>query len=108
MSKKNKKDVGTVLGQDGVTFRVWAPFAENVTLAGTFNNWGRTPLASEGDGYWSVTVKDAKAGEEYKYAITANGQEWLKNDPRSLQVTTDAGNSVVVDLHFDWHDKGFH
>ncbi|MEJ0073543.1 MAG: hypothetical protein WDN27_05745 [Candidatus Saccharibacteria bacterium] len=30
-----------------------------------------------------------------------------KNDPRSLQVTTNMGNSVLVDETFDWQDSGF-
>lgn len=108
MSKTNKKDVGTVVDQNGVAFRVWAPFAETVALSGTFNNWTRTPLKSEGDGYWSVTVAGAEPGEEYKYVIKNGDRELYKNDPRSLQVTTDAGNSVIVDPRFDWTDEGFH
>ena len=27
-----------------------------------------------------------------------------KNDPRALQVTTSAGNSVIVDRTFEWGD----
>jgi 1,4-alpha-glucan branching enzyme len=108
MSKTNKKDVGTVVSQTGVTFRVWAPFAQEVSISGTFNNWSRTPLASENDGYWFVTIDGAQPGEEYKYVIKNGDRELYKNDPRSLQVTTDAGNSVIVDPHFDWTDTNFH
>lgn len=108
MSKTNKKDVGTVVSQDGVSFRVWAPFAQSVSLTGVFNNWTKTPLKSENDGYWSVSVKGAEPGEEYKYVIKNGDRELYKNDPRSMQVTTDAGNSVIVDPHFDWTDDNFH
>jgi 1,4-alpha-glucan branching enzyme len=108
MSKTNKKDVGTVVSQSGVIFRVWAPFAQEVSVSGTFNNWTRTPLESEKDGYWSVDVKGAQPGEEYKYVLKNGERELYKNDPRSLQVTTDAGNSVIVDPHFDWTDDNFH
>ena len=36
----------------GVTFRVWAPHATNVSVAGNFNGWdmAANPLASEGNG----------------------------------------------------------
>ncbi len=36
----------------GVTFRVWAPFAAGVAVAGTFNNWSATaaPLFPEAGG----------------------------------------------------------
>ncbi len=108
MSKSNKKDVGTVVTKDGVVFRVWAPFANEVSITGTFNNWSHTPLKSENDGYWSTQVDGAKPGEEYKYVIKNGDRELYKNDPRSLQVTTDAGNSVIVDTHFDWTDNNFH
>jgi 1,4-alpha-glucan branching enzyme len=108
MSKTNKKNVGTLVNQKGVTFRVWAPFAEQVSVSGTFNNWSRAPLTSEGNGYWSVEIEGAQPGEEYKYVIKNGDRELYKNDPRSLQVTTDAGNSVIVDPHFDWTDDNFH
>ena len=58
--------IGAVLLPDsaGTTFRVWAPFAESVAVAGTFNDWSATatPLASEGNGYWSADVAAARAG----------------------------------------------
>src|SRR5688500_6665713 len=46
----------------GTSFRVWAPFASNVSVAGEFNAWdtGKHELASEGNGYWSVDVPGAR------------------------------------------------
>src|SRR5580698_8459006 len=104
---KTKKDVGAILHRDGVSFRVWAPFAQSVAVSGSFNNWGHEPMASESDGYWFVKVKKAEAGQEYKYLINTGIYEMFKNDPRALQVTTSAGNSVIVDSHFDWGDDNF-
>jgi len=104
---KHKKDVGAILHRDGVSFRVWAPFAKGVAVAGTFNAWQPIPLASENDGYWAGFVKDAEAGAEYRYVIDTGAQQVYKNDPRALQVTTNAGNSVVVDPHFDWGGQKF-
>lgn len=103
-----KKDVGAILHHKGnATFRVWAPFANSVAVTGTFNDWVLTPMKDEGDGYWSVEIKKAEAGQEYKFVITNGKQELYKNDPRSLQVTTTAGNSVLVDTGFDWGDDTF-
>jgi 1,4-alpha-glucan branching enzyme len=107
MSGQHKKDVGAVLRKDGVTFRVWAPFASSVAVSGSFNDWQQQPMESEADGYWATHVVDAQAGQEYRYAITNGDQHLFKNDPRALQVTTSAGNSVVVDTHFDWTDHDF-
>ncbi len=104
---KFKKNVGAVVQKDGVSFRVWAPFAVEVAVTGTFNNWGETALASEDDGYWAGIVSGATAGHEYKYVIHTSNSKLLKNDPRALQLTTTAGNSVVVDTHFDWEHDDF-
>jgi 1,4-alpha-glucan branching enzyme len=107
MSGQHKKDVGAVVRKDGVSFRVWAPFANAVAVSGSFNDWQLHPMESEGDGYWATTVPGARAGQEYRYAITNGDQHFLRNDPRALQVTTVAGNSVVVDPHFEWTDQEF-
>lgn len=107
MGKTSKKDIGAILHKGHATFRVWAPFAVGVAVTGSFNNWAQTPMASEGDGYWAMDVKKVQAGQEYKFVINTGQWEQYKNDPRSLQVTTNVGNSVVVDRSFDWHDDGF-
>jgi 1,4-alpha-glucan branching enzyme len=107
MSGQHKKDVGAVVRKGGVSFRVWAPFATDVAVSGNFNDWQQRPMENEGDGYWFVMVEGAQAGQEYRYAITNGEQRYLKNDPRALQVTTSAGNSVIVDTHFDWTDQDF-
>jgi 1,4-alpha-glucan branching enzyme len=107
MSGQHKKDVGAIVRRDGVSFRVWAPFATSVAVTGSFNDWQQQSMGSEGDGYWTTVVQGARAGQEYRYAITNGDQYLLKNDPRALQVTTSAGNSVVVDTHFDWTDQDF-
>ncbi len=107
MGIHKKKDVGAILHRDGVSFRVWAPFAKSVAVTGTFNGWQSAPLESENDGYWAGIIKGAEAGDEYRYIIGSGTQQMYKNDPRALQVTTNNGNSVVVDQHFDWDGHRF-
>src|SRR5882757_4109580 len=109
MTKTHKKDVGAIVHHRGnATFRVWAPFAKAVAVTGAFNNWAKLPLTSEDDGYWAVAVDKAEAGQEYKFVITTpQGNELYKNDPRCLQITTSAGNSVLVETNFDWGDDHF-
>ncbi|MGB8846606.1 MAG: hypothetical protein WCC73_13055, partial [Terracidiphilus sp.] len=53
-------------GGTGTTFRVWAPFASGVNVAGTFNGWSAaaTPLISEDNGYWSTDAPGVLAGEQ--------------------------------------------
>jgi 1,4-alpha-glucan branching enzyme len=103
----NKKEVGAIVQHSGVSFRVWAPFADTVAVTGSFNGWSETPLESEEDGYWAGTVHDAKAGQEYKFVVKNGDNTYHRNDPRALHFTTAAGNSVLVDTHFDWEDDNF-
>lgn len=107
MSNHNVKDVGIVTHKNGVSFRVWAPFASFVSLTGTFNNWQPAVMISETDGYWYLLVDNALPGQEYKYLIKNGDQEYHRNDPRSLQLTTAGGNSVIIDTNFDWQGDNF-
>jgi len=77
------------------TFRVWAPNATTVSVAGTFNSFSATanPLVSESGGNWSVDVPGDQTGASYKYVI--DGTLW-KNDPQAHDVTNSVGDSVVV------------
>ena len=88
----------------GVTFRVWAPFARAVAVAGTFNGWSPTAnsLFSEDNGYWSVDVNGVKVDDQYKFVIgSAYGLSPLwKNDPYARELTQSNGNSVVADANF--------
>lgn len=88
----------------GVTFRTWAPHATTVAAKGTFNGWGSTTLVKDmpggsWNGYWSVDMARAKAGDEYKFVV--NGA--YKKDPRARRVVNSDGNSIVYDPHaFNW------
>ncbi len=107
MPNTTKKVIGAALRKDGVEFRVWAPFAAKVEVTGSFNNWSRIAMENEGGGYWAVFVKKAIAGQEYKFVITNGEKELVKNDPRSLQLITSAGNSVIVDPSYEWGNGQF-
>lgn len=109
-SKNFPGELGAMVEKAGgtvkrVTFRVWAPNAQNVAVIGSFNNWdsSRTPLEKEsGTGLWSVDVPEAKPGDEYLYLINGNLE---RRDPRGRQVSADSRNSVVYDTTaFDWGD----
>ena len=97
-------------GDYGVTFRVWAPNADSVHVAGTFNFWSTTsrPLFVEADGYWSVDVPFVQPGSQYQFIIR-NGDETLwRNDARATLVTNSVGVSVVHDPNsFEWPATDF-
>jgi 1,4-alpha-glucan branching enzyme len=85
----------------GVTFRVWTPFAQRVSVAGTFNGWTEAAMEPEGGGYWARVIAEARVGDRYKYVIDNGGPRW-KNDPYARQMTNSTGDSVVTGASFDW------
>lgn len=107
MEKKHKKNVGAVVHRSGVSFRVWAPFADSVAVTGPFNDWSELPLAAEADGYWWVDVPGARAGQEYQFIIKNGETTYHRVDPRALHFITSEGNSVIVNASFDWGDDAF-
>ena len=94
----------------GTSFRVWAPFASTVAVAGGFNGWdpGKHELAREGNGYWSVDVPGARPGHEYKYVIrNGTGTGW-RVDPYAREMRNSNGNGVIVAPPSDWSaDAGY-
>jgi 1,4-alpha-glucan branching enzyme len=114
---------------DGTSFRVWAPHAARVAIAGTFNGWSTVshPLAREGDGYWSVDVPEALPGDQYKYVLdtgasgagaradgaggdagaSGGGGLLWRIDPYSPALTSSIGNSLVPRPDFDWGHPPF-
>jgi 1,4-alpha-glucan branching enzyme len=93
--------MGATPYQGGVTFRVWAPFATGVHVAGTFNQWSiaANALDSEGSGYWSADVDGARVADEYKFVVTSpfSGPPLWKNDPYARALTQSNGNSIIAE-----------
>lgn len=91
----------------GYTFRVWAPHARCVALAGDFNDWQGADMHRDEDGVWSLTVDTAAAYDSYKYIVTgADGRTVWKADPFAFHAQTRPGSdSKVYDLSgYGWHD----
>lgn len=102
--------LGAIPYDGGVTFRVWAPFADSVGVTGQFNGWSSTanPLVSEGNGNWSADVGGARVGQEYKYVIARGSTTLWKKDPRAPRVVHSDSNSIIYDHSaFDWGDSSF-
>ena len=97
--------MGARLIGEWCAFRVWAPFAREVAVAGSFNGWQTRDvfLWHEGGGYWSVEVRGVRAGDEYRYVITGvNGETLWRIDPYARETTSSVGNAVVTSTDFDW------
>jgi 1,4-alpha-glucan branching enzyme len=93
--------MGGVPFDGGATFRVWAPFASEVSVAGNFNNWqaGHNLLARGETGYWSCDVAGASIGDQYKFVLRnpAIRDPFWKNDPYARALTNSVGNSILAE-----------
>jgi len=91
-----------------VVFRVWAPNATAVHVAGDFNGWNTTaaPLTNVA-GVWQTRLTNVLHGQQYKYAIENGTLHW-RTDPHARRFTSSVGNSVFwqPDL-FSWSDTNW-
>jgi len=105
-----REGFGALPHPKGTTFRVWAPAASAVSVAGTFNDWDHqaNPLQAEGDGNWAADLPGVKPGAGYKFVLQTPAGEFTRNDPYARAVTNSAGHSLVFDpLDFDWEGDNF-
>ena len=98
-------------GRDGWRFRVWAPNALSVCVAGEFNDWDEAadPLLRDGQ-CWTGFIPDLAPYTAYKYAVTGpDGTVHCKADPYGFHTETrPATASKLYDLRgFAWSDDEF-
>ncbi len=101
-----------VEGVDGVSFAVWAPNAERVSVVGRFNQWDgrRHPMRPRGaTGIWELFIPNLGEWELYKYEIRSGQQGYIvgKADPvgfaSELRPKT---ASLVFDVDsYSWDDS---
>ena len=102
-------------GTGGVSFAVWAPEAQSVSVVGDFNSWdGRLGLMRRmsGGGIWELFVPEVGEGARYKYEIRSrlgSGVPFLKADPMAFRAEVPpATASVVHDLtRYRWGDAAW-
>lgn len=81
---------------NSVTFRIDAPQADTVTIAGDFNQWDATsrPMRRRKDGVWWTVLRLGPGTHQYKFVI--NGVQWQEDPSNPNQVPNSLGgyNSV--------------
>ncbi|HEX4997153.1 MAG TPA: 1,4-alpha-glucan branching protein GlgB [Terriglobia bacterium] len=100
-------------GASGVSFSVWAPNAEAISVIGDFNDWNtsRNPMRCLGDsGIWEAFVPGATSGQAYKYHVVSrvNGYTMNKADPFAYHAESLLGAaSKIWDLRYEWNDSNW-
>jgi len=100
-------------GVCGVSFAVWAPAAQRISVVGPFNNWdGRYhPMRMLGaSGVWELFVPGLAEGALYKYEVrNAHGQLVLKTDPYGFFFEPAPQNASIVwnNRKFVWSDAAW-
>src|SRR5689334_14356520 len=100
-------------GRDGTYFAVWAPNADAVFVAGTFNEWNREshPLHPKGSsGIWEGFIPGVGQGALYKYFIHSRfmGYRVEKADPfATFNEIPPKKASIVWDLDYTWNDSNW-
>ena len=89
----------------GFRFRLWAPHARAVSLAGDFSGWELLPMQCT-DGVWECFVPGAKDYDSYKFCLTrADGRTVWKADPYAFHAATRPGtDSKLAPLDYAWQD----
>jgi len=80
----------------GVTFRLWAPAARSVALLTN----RVTPMRRDDQGWYEVTLRDAKAGTRYRFRI--DGELDVPDPASSFQPDDVSGPGEVIDHEFSW------
>ena len=98
--------------KDGkISFRVWAPNAQKVSLVGDIFSWdGGIPLKRVTEkGIWELILDFTPdmTGTFYKYKIENNGRVFMKADPYAyMNETLGKTASVIYDIDgFKWGDE---
>jgi 1,4-alpha-glucan branching enzyme len=78
-------------GKKRVAFKIAAPDASDIYVAGDFNDWDRTshPLKCNSRGMWNTSIALPPGKHEYRFLIDG---EW-QNDPNCSTVVPNAFGS---------------
>ncbi len=91
----------------GVTFRTYAPSAQQVAVIGEFNGWQEEPMTQPvRSGFWEMHAEGAKPGQMYKYVIYSRDGRVEHCDPYGFGMEKRPGfASIVRDLsEYTFHD----
>ena len=100
---------GSFVKGDNVTFRLWAPNAQRVSVVGDFNGWNPelNPMKKADGGCWETEIRGLDNFSVYKYSVTrCDGSTVLKSDPYARHFETAPANAskIYKDDKYIWGD----
>lgn len=106
------------LAGGGAEVRIYAPHAQQVSVAASWNSWMPTDhLQSQGDGWWMLRLSAhptrdylLRRGAAYKiHIVSEDGEAYWRPDPWSRKQDGETlGNSIVYpDDSFEWSDANW-
>ncbi len=105
LTSSSRSGMGATLYDGGVSFRLWAPFARRVWVAGDFNGWNphASEMGNEFNGNFSVDVPGAQRWQKYQYMIEGqDGSRFFKSDPRAARMENSSAASIIHDPGAYW------
>lgn len=89
------------MAKKAVEFSLFAPYNEDVSLIGSWNNWKPAPMTRGEDGIWRVEVPLSDGSYEYKFELVSKsyfmmGEKVAIADPVALRYTQDSHENAIV------------
>ncbi len=86
---------------NGVEFKLFAPYNDEVALIGSWNNWQRIPMTKDDKGWWHTAVPLQDGEYLYKFAVKSKSyfmvDQWAEiADPRADSLTMDFPESACL------------
>ncbi|MBV8116061.1 MAG: malto-oligosyltrehalose trehalohydrolase [Silvibacterium sp.] len=95
--------IGAIPTPHGTEFRVWAPVARQVDVVLTANG-SRHPLSAENYGYFVGLVRNARAGDRYRFSL--DGGDAFPDPASRYQPEGPHGPSEIIDPHaYRWSEN---
>lgn len=100
------KKMGAWPTERGVRFRVWAPYARNLSLLLRDREY---PMSSDNRGTFEFEAEGAQVGDTYRFSVEKeNGDKLVRPDPASrYQPEGVHGPSQVISPDYAWSDKSW-
>ena len=104
--------LGAHVSAEGTHFAVWAPNAQEVQVAGEFNDWtgaAHTMTRLGTSGVWEIFVPGVGSGAHYAYMVRGADGEWrAKADPMArFAEVPPATSSRTWASEYEWGDQAW-